>query len=85
KYCHSEGACPPEENTERLSALLALLADVDAVFCARIGFEPWNKLEQQGIQPCIEGAWQNVTEVLTAWWQQRQGERLNEQKDKGAA
>jgi nitrogen fixation protein NifB len=41
------------------------------VFCVRIGHTPWQQLEQQGIEPCVDGAWRSVAEVLPAWWQQR--------------
>lgn len=68
-----------------MARLLELLADVQAVFCARIGYGPWKQLEQRGIQPCVEGAWQNVTEVLADWWQQRQGQPAVQPKAQGAA
>lgn len=85
KYCHGAAECPPEEQGDRMAALLDLLADVDAVFCARIGYGPWQKLEQRGIQPHVEGAWQPITEVLAQWWRQRQTSAGNESKEKGAA
>nr|VUD34081.1 nitrogenase FeMo-cofactor synthesis FeS core scaffold and assembly protein NifB [Raoultella sp. NCTC 9187] len=59
--------------TPGLRPILALLADVKAVFCVRIGHAPWQKLEQAGIEPCVEGAWRPVSEVLPDWWQQRRG------------
>ncbi len=85
QYCHGSEDCPPEENGDRMARLLELLADVQAVFCARIGYGPWKQLEQRGIQPCVEGAWQNVTEVLADWWQQRQGQPAVQPKAQGAA
>jgi nitrogen fixation protein NifB len=51
KYCRGEEECEPQENEARLAALLALLADVKAVFCVRIGHTPWQQLELQGIEP----------------------------------
>ncbi|MBI0509300.1 nitrogenase cofactor biosynthesis protein NifB, partial [Dickeya dianthicola] len=74
KYCRGEDDCEPASE-DRMAAMLALLADVEAVFCARIGYAPWQKLEQQGIQPCVEGAWQNIADVLGRWWRQRRQAR----------
>lgn len=71
KYCRGEEECEPQENEARLAALLALLADVKAVFCVRIGHTPWQQLELQGIEPQVDGAWRSVAEVLPAWWQRR--------------
>jgi nitrogen fixation protein NifB len=71
KYCRGEEECEPQENEARLAALLALLADVKAVFCVRIGHTPWQQLELQGIEPQVDGAWHSVAEVLPAWWQRR--------------
>lgn len=86
QYCKGPDSCEAEgESTQapeaRMAAILALLGDVKAVFSARIGYGPWVKLEQQGIQPCIEGAWQNVTDVLSRWWEARRqaGNLLDEQ------
>jgi nitrogen fixation protein NifB len=73
KYCHGSDGCEPQDNDARFAAILALLADVKAVFCVRIGHAPWQKLEQAGIEPCVEGAWRPVSEVLPDWWQQRRG------------
>ncbi|WJY15558.1 nitrogenase cofactor biosynthesis protein NifB [Pectobacteriaceae bacterium CE90] len=72
KYCYGVADCDPTDSDDKMDAVLALLADVQAVFCARIGYAPWQKLENSGIEPCVEGAWQNVTDVLTTWWRQRQ-------------
>ena len=71
KYCRGAEECEPQENEARLAALLALLADVKAVFCVRIGHTPWQQLERQGIEPQVDGAWRSVAEVLPAWWQRR--------------
>ncbi|STS91889.1 nitrogenase cofactor biosynthesis protein NifB [Klebsiella variicola] len=49
KYCRGEEECEPQENEARLAALLALLADVKAVFCVRIGHTPWQQLELQAL------------------------------------
>ncbi|MER2444784.1 nitrogenase cofactor biosynthesis protein NifB [Klebsiella grimontii] len=73
KYCQGRDDCEPQDNAARFAAILELLADVKAVFCVRIGHTPWQQLEQEGIEPCVDGAWRPVSEVLPAWWQQRRG------------
>ncbi|ADN00202.1 FeMo cofactor biosynthesis protein NifB [Dickeya dadantii 3937] len=85
KYCRGGDDCEPADSEDRMAAMLALLADVEAVFCARIGYAPWQQLEQQGIQPNVEGAWQNVAEVLGRWWRQRQQARPAGERAQGAA
>ncbi|ADU72672.1 nitrogenase cofactor biosynthesis protein NifB [Pantoea sp. At-9b] len=70
KYCHGSDSCEPEPDSEaRMAAIFDLLADVKAVFCVRMGYTPWQKLEARGIQPCVDDAWQPVTEALDRWWQ----------------
>lgn len=70
KYCHGNDNCDTEQdNAERMTAIFDLLADVQAVFCVRMGYTPWQKLEALGIQPCVDDAWQPVTAALTRWWQ----------------
>ncbi|XTZ36586.1 nitrogenase cofactor biosynthesis protein NifB [Salmonella enterica] len=71
KYCHGSESCQPLDAEARLAAVLDLLADVQAVFCARIGYAPWQQLEARGIQPCVEEAWQPVNAALSRWWQNR--------------
>ncbi|SFT64623.1 nitrogen fixation protein NifB [Kosakonia arachidis] len=69
KFCQGSDNCEPQDSDARMTAVLDLLADVKAVFCARIGYAPWQKLEARGIQPCVDHAWQPVNEALTGWWQ----------------
>lgn len=78
KFCQGSDNCEPQDSDARMAAVLDLLADVKAVFCARIGYAPWQKLEARGIQPCVDHAWQPVNEALTGWWQQW---RKNAQSD----
>ena len=70
KFCQGSDNCEPQDSDARMDAVLDLLADVKAVFCARIGYGPWQKLEARGIQPCVDHAWEPVNEALTSWWQQ---------------
>ncbi|WP_200551936.1 nitrogenase cofactor biosynthesis protein NifB [Kosakonia sp. LAM2021] len=69
KYCQGADNCEPQESDARMETVLDLLADVKAVFCARIGYEPWQKLQSRGIQPCVDDAWQPITSSLLRWWQ----------------
>jgi predicted Fe-Mo cluster-binding NifX family protein len=47
KYCQGSDECEPQESEARMAAIMALLADVKAVFCSRIGYGPWQQLEAQ--------------------------------------
>lgn len=69
KYCQGSDECEPQDSEARMTEMLALLADVKAVFCSRIGYGPWQRLEAQGIQPCVDDAWQSVTPALATWWE----------------
>ncbi|MCL2892037.1 nitrogenase cofactor biosynthesis protein NifB [Brenneria tiliae] len=83
RYCRGPADCGEEEEPgERLDRVIALLADVKAVFCARIGLAPWQRLESAGIEPYVNGAWQPVRETLERW----RAERVAPQVDrKGVA
>lgn len=81
KYCRGSDECDPQEG----DALFELLADVKAVFCARIGYAPWQKLEARGIQPCVDDAWQPVNTALLGWWQRWRQQCAAEQPDQGVA
>jgi hypothetical protein len=69
KYCQGSDECEPQDSEARMAAIMALLADVKAVFCSRIGYGPWQQLEAQGIQPCVDDAWQPVLPTLAHWWE----------------
>ncbi|XBS67996.1 nitrogenase cofactor biosynthesis protein NifB [Acerihabitans sp. KWT182] len=86
-FCTDKGECEDEaaRHEQRLEAIVALLADVSAVFCARIGMGPWQRLEQAGIEPCVSGAWQPVCEVITLWWRQRRQPSASGHTRQGAA
>lgn len=73
KYCQGSDDCEPQDSETRMVAMLDLLADVKAVFCSRIGYGPWQRLEAQGIQPCVDDAWQPVSDALARWWETWRG------------
>jgi nitrogen fixation protein NifB len=64
-YCQGDDADDLPDSGARLTAIIDLLADVQAVFGVRIGPAPWKKLTQRGIEPHIDGAWQSVPDVLS--------------------
>ncbi|HEY0211430.1 nitrogenase cofactor biosynthesis protein NifB [Acerihabitans sp.] len=72
-FCRGATDCDEDERAteQRLGEVVDLLADMAAVFCARIGLGPWQRLEQAGIEPCVGGAWQPVAATLGQWWQRR--------------
>lgn len=66
QYCLGESECEPTE--DRMARMLSVLKDVDAVFCVRLGLSPWKQLEQAGIEPHVEFAWQPIHDALATWW-----------------
>ncbi|TKI03463.1 nitrogenase cofactor biosynthesis protein NifB [Martelella alba] len=85
QYCRGSDDCEPQDNEDRMAALMELLADVKAVFCARIGYGPWQKLAARGIQPCVDDAWQPVAEALARWWEGYRRNWRDTNYDKGVA
>jgi nitrogen fixation protein NifB len=85
KYCHGSDECEPQDSEARMVALLALLEDVKAVFCARMGYGPWQRLEAQGIQPCVDDAWQPVHVALARWWENYQQQWQSTNRQQGVA
>tara|TARA_R110001583_G_scaffold66611_2_gene191248 strand:+ start:266 stop:1801 length:1536 start_codon:yes stop_codon:yes gene_type:complete len=70
-YCGGANDCPEEDaEHSRLQGHLAALADCKAVLCAKIGFGPWQQLEQQGIAPSGEYAFEPIESALRAFYQQ---------------
>ena len=49
-------------------SMLDLLADTQAVFCACVGMAPWQQLEEVGITPVVDYAWQPIRDALQNWW-----------------
>ena len=70
-YCHGSSECDQSEQQSSLMTVLDLLSDVDAVFCARVGMAPWQQLEEAGVQPVVDYAWQPIRDALQNWWSLR--------------
>jgi len=63
-YCSGDDSCGEAETT--LEKIIKTLNGCEAILCSKIGFEPWEKLEQAGIQPNGEYAMQPVEEAVAA-------------------
>ncbi len=66
QYCQGQTECDDHEDV--MMDTLTLLQDMDAMFCSRLGFGPWEQLEKAGVQPVVDYAWQPIREALTEWW-----------------
>ncbi len=67
-YCSGGDTCGEEEDV--LGGIIEALSGCEAVLCAKIGFEPWGRLEAAGIAPNGEHAMEPIEEALTAVWQE---------------
>jgi len=65
-YCGGPGECPEEEN--RLQGHLNALIDCRAVLSAKIGIGPWQQLEQAGIEPSGEYAYEEIETGLRLFY-----------------
>jgi nitrogen fixation protein NifB len=65
-YCSGADTCGEDETA--LDRTLRILADCEAVLCARIGIEPWGRLAAAGIAPKVEYAMEPIEDaVMTVW------------------
>jgi nitrogen fixation protein NifB len=67
-YCSGGDTCGDEEDV--LGNIIAALAGCEAVLCAKIGFEPWGRLEAAGIAPNGEHPMEPIEAALVAVWQE---------------
>ena len=67
-YCTGAEHC--DEDDSVMQGILAALADCRSVLSAKIGMEPWQKLEAAGIQPNGDHGWQPIEEALKAVYQE---------------
>ncbi len=68
QYCVGNDTCGEKENTLEMS--IKALQGCEAVLCSKIGFEPWGLLEQAGIQPNGEHAFESIEEAVLAVYQE---------------
>lgn len=51
-----------------LEKILDTIEDCDAVFVARVGDGPAEKLRKRGVEPVADYPWEEVEPALTAWF-----------------
>jgi len=70
KYCGGSETCGDGEELadRRIDRIIGALRGCEAVLCARIGFEPWGKLEDAGIRPNAEHAMEPIETAVMAVW-----------------
>lgn len=64
QYCIGNDTCGEKESA--LSGSIRALAGCEAVLCSKIGFEPWEQLEDAGIVPNGEHAMEPIEEAVMA-------------------
>lgn len=67
-YCNGANDC--DENIDSKDAIIEAVSDCDYILCARIGISPWKMLEQRGVTPVVDYAYQNVSDALSKLAQQ---------------
>ena len=68
QYCIGNDTCGEKESA--LSGSIRALKGCEAVLCSKIGFEPWNQLEEAGIFPNGEHAMEPIEEAVMAVYQE---------------
>jgi nitrogen fixation protein NifB len=63
QYCQGQSDCGEETEKE---ALFDTIADCQMVLSARIGITPWRELEERGVIPNVDFAFQPVNSSLDA-------------------
>ena len=66
KYCGGSESCGDGES--RIDRITLALQGCEVVLCARIGLEPWGKLEAAGIRPDVEHALEPIEDAVMALW-----------------
>ena len=63
-YCSGSEQCNDDDNASSaestLEGTIAALSGCEVVLCSKIGYEPWKRLEQAGIQPNGEHAMEDI-------------------------
>ncbi len=66
-YCAGDDTCG--EGDDVLAKTIRALQGCEVVLCARIGYEPWGRLEAAGIQPNGEHPMEEIEPACIAVWQ----------------
>ncbi len=64
QYCSGDSSCGDAETA--LQRTIRTLEGCEAVLCSKIGYEPWEMLEDAGIQPNGEHAMESIEEAVMA-------------------
>ena len=64
QYCSGDATCGEGESV--LAHTIRALQGCEAVLCSKIGYEPWEMLEQAGILPNGEHAMENIEDAIIA-------------------
>jgi nitrogen fixation protein NifB len=64
QYCGGDSTCGEAESA--LALTIRSLEGCEAVLCSKIGYEPWEMLEEAGIVPNGEHAMENIEEAIWA-------------------
>ena len=68
KYCGGSETCG--DGDSRIERIVRALDGCEVVLCARIGYEPWSRLEDAGIKPDAEHAMEPIEEAVMAVWRE---------------
>lgn len=83
KYCSGSSECVDDEEFKQL--LIDSIADCDELLCSRMGISPWRKLEQAGVTPNVDFAYQSVEFALNEIANRRQAAMLTKPSHKESA
>lgn len=79
QYCSGDSSCGEAESA--LARTIRALEGCEAVLCSKIGYEPWEMLEQAGIVPNGEHALESIeTAVMAVYLEMHQSGRLAEKR-----
>ncbi|MDR1887844.1 MAG: nitrogenase cofactor biosynthesis protein NifB [Zoogloeaceae bacterium] len=90
-YCSGNGQCGDEDGgvsaETTLERTIAALEGCEVVLCSKIGYEPWSRLEQAGIQPNGEHAMEEIEAALCSVYGEMEvaGKRAGKSADNPAS
>lgn len=83
QYCEGDVSCGDGESV--LARTIRSLEGCEAVLCSKIGFEPWEMLEDAGITPNGEHAMEDIEEAIAAVYRElAESGKLNEPQQQTA-
>jgi nitrogen fixation protein NifB len=80
QYCGGNDTCGDGESS--LERNIRTLEGCVTVLCSKVGFEPWNMLEEAGVEPNHDYAMEDIEESVMKYYQKRIASgKLDEQSD----